>query len=195
MKGRVKMKKNIIYSILTIILGVAVCLIAINPGLLGNDTSKNTPEGFSDEGIEKNPIAGKVIEFKTKDLDDNDIDSSVFKNQEITIINLWGTFCPPCIEEMPEFQKISEDYKGKVRVIGILVDYDKESAKEIIKEKNITYTNIVAYPKLEEQIIKHFDYVPVTLIVNKDGKVLEEFIPGSSNYMGIKGTIDSILNK
>ena len=40
--------------------------------------------------------------FESQDLDGNKITSDIFSNNIITMINIWGTFCGPCIREMPE---------------------------------------------------------------------------------------------
>ena len=58
--------------------------------------------------------------FTTEDLDGNKITNELFADNKITMINIWGTFCGPCIREMPELAKLSEDYKSKgVEIIGI----------------------------------------------------------------------------
>lgn len=205
------MKKNIIFSVLVIVLGIFLCVIAINPGIMQENTNYGDEQTYvgdnkdnDDNGDnnnddftikEKNPVAGQVIEFETKDLDGNAINSSLFQEQELTLLNLWSINCPPCVQEMPELEKIANDYKGKVRVIGIISDRDIEGVKEVIKKKNVTYTNIFTDSKLEDQILMHFDYIPVTLIVDKEGKVLEKFIPGQGDYEYFKSIITELLDK
>ena len=48
-----------------------------------------------------------VPAFTTEDLDGNEVTESILKDKDVTMINIWGTFCPPCIEEMPELAKLS----------------------------------------------------------------------------------------
>ncbi len=79
--------------------------------------------------------------------------------------------------------------------MGIAGDTDIESVKEVLKKKGVTYTNILPGKKLQEQIINHFEYIPVTLIVNKEGKVLEKFVPGGGEYDYFKTIITELLDK
>ncbi|QUI23138.1 TlpA family protein disulfide reductase [Vallitalea pronyensis] len=203
------MKKNIVYSVLVIVLGIFICVIAINPGIVGDHGMEGNPyyeentNGAQDNPIfgehamgpqGKNPVAGKQLEFKTTDMDDNKVDNSIFGEQQLTLLNLWSIHCPPCVEELPELEKIANDYKGKVSVVGIVDDTDMEGVKEVLKKKGVTYTNIIPDKGLQD-VMNQFDYIPVTLIVNKEGKVLEKFVPGSSDYEYFKSIITELLDK
>ena len=53
---------------------------------------------------EKQPIAA----FISTDLDGNAVDNAVFENAELTFVNIWGTFCGPCINEMPDLGELSD---------------------------------------------------------------------------------------
>lgn len=204
-----KKYQNIIIAAVVVILGAAVCIMALNGGQSPQSGEQGMPmtdgqgaqmadgQGMPMEMMnEKNPIAGEQITLNTKDVDGNDIDNSVFKDSKLTLINLWGTFCSPCIEEMPDLQKIQDEYKGKVKVIGIVDETETEDqVKEVLKQKNITYTNIIANSELGKQLVRKFDYVPVTLLVDSEGKVLETFLPGGGSYEMFKSIIDEQLNE
>ena len=57
------------------------------------------------------------------DLEGNEVDDSVFKGKKLTMVNIWGTFCRPCIGEMPDLQQISEDYADKdFQIFGMVCD-------------------------------------------------------------------------
>lgn len=185
--------KNIIIAAVVVVLAGAVIALALNggqsqapAGAQGMDMDGQNGNGQIVQGDpfnEKNPVAGNEIKFSAKDVEGNDIDDSVFQDNKLTIINLWGTFCSPCIEEMPDLQKLQDEYKGKIKVIG-MVDQSEtaDQVKQILKEKNITYTNIIADKELCDQLVYKFDYVPVTLFVDSEGKVVEKYIPGGANY-------------
>lgn len=204
-----KKYQNIIIAAVVVILGAAVCIMALNGGQSPQGGEQGMPmtdgqgaqivdgQGMPMEMLnEKNPLAGTEIKFSAKDVDGNAIGNSVFKDNKLTLINLWGTFCSPCIEEMPDLQKIQDEYKGKVKVIGIVDEMETaDQVKEVLKQKNITYTNIIANSELGEQLVRKFDYVPVTLLVDSEGKVLETFLPGGGDYQIFKSIIDEQLNK
>ena len=83
---------------------------------------------FAKSGSKDN---SQAYSFESTDLDGNKITSDIYSNNKITMINIWGTFCGPCIREMPELAQLSEEYKSKgVEIIGwritisaIFIDY------------------------------------------------------------------------
>jgi thiol-disulfide isomerase/thioredoxin len=160
-------------------------------------SDKNPHEG-------NNPLANKTIEnFKATTLDGKEVTNEIFKANDLTIVNIWGTFCKPCIEEMPDLEKLSNEYKNKkVQVVGIVSDIpsnkvsanEKSKAKEIVTQTRVTYSNILPDKIIEKQILSQFDYVPVTLFVNSKGKILETFTPGSTKYEYMKKTVEDILS-
>lgn len=196
------MKKSYIIAGAVVFLGLVVCLIRVNPSFSGgNKQVSGAPtqtEGANVDGElsdEKNPVAGKEMKFDSKDLEGNKVDSSVFKGKKISVINIWGTFCSPCVEEIPELQKLAEEYKDKINMIGVVTDPENaKDAKEMLESKKITYMNILANDSMSE-ILNKFEYVPVTLFVDESGKILDTFIPGSTDYKTLKGIVDGLLKK
>ena len=64
----------------------------------------------------------KFPEFKTTDTNGNEVTEKIFSDKDITMVNVWGTFCGPCINEMPELQKIYESLPKNANLIGIAAD-------------------------------------------------------------------------
>jgi len=170
-----------------------------------NDQSSN--DNSVDSAFEKwieqypNPLSGeKFTEFETLTFDKISIDNSVFENSEITLINLWASYCNPCIEEMPELEKLASEYSlEEFQIIGILSDSNNdtslETAKEIVSKTNVTYTNILIDENIINQLLDHFNFVPVTIFVDNKGNILPIHIPSAGNYDTFKLIIDHLLNK
>ena len=79
--------------------------------------------GVSDKG----PAEGMTIEaFKSTDLDGNEVDSSIFKNAQVTVINYWATWCPPCKREMPDFSRLKEHFEktpeNDAQILGVICE-------------------------------------------------------------------------
>ncbi|MCY6958528.1 TlpA family protein disulfide reductase [Clostridium brassicae] len=169
---------------------VSIFLLISISGCSGNDVEK-----------EKNILSGKTLSFSGKDLNGNKITKDLLKDYDLIVINKWGTSCNPCVQEMPDLQKIQDEFKNrKVKVIGV-ISMDKEKndeksliddAKKITSIKKINYLNILPDKKFNEQLNK-FDFVPVTLFVKPDGKVLDTYITGATKYDYFKKLIDSAL--
>lgn len=67
--------------------------------------------------------AGGAVNFTTQDFNGNEVSNDIFAENKVTMINIWGSFCQPCIEEMPALQTISEDMKAQgVAIVGVLGD-------------------------------------------------------------------------
>lgn len=152
-----------------------------------------------DLGSADNPVAGNIMpEFKTQDLEGNEITQEIMKDKKITMINVWGTFCGPCIEEMPDLQKIYEEYKGEdFNLIGLVADVklgsDTQEATAVVNQTGVKYKNVLVNEVLNKEILSHFDYVPFTIFVNSEGKILDTMVAGSLNYEGYKSEIDNLL--
>ena len=98
----------------------------------------------------------------------------VLTSEDYIVVNLWATWCTPCIEEVGYLQKLNE--LDEFVVIGLLVDDSKTNAIEFIKEYNLTYENILSEEKVESFITQFFwSGLPTTLLLNKDFVVIKTF--------------------
>lgn len=140
----------------------------------------------------------KKLEFKTKTLDGKEIDSSIFKDSKLTMVNIWATYCGPCIEEMPELQKLYEEVKDEnINVIGIVSDTpdvnNEELAKKILSKKGVEFANIIPDEKIMNTILKDISGVPTTFFVDSEGNIIGDFLVGSNSKEGFKKEIQDRL--
>ena len=132
------------------------------------------------------------ISFTTVDADGNEWTDACFHEVQLTMINFWAYWCGPCCREMPDLQKLSEDYADKgLRLLGI-------SYTEYEEDNVLTMADLgVTYPCL--RYVEEFDsylntgYIPVTIFVDNNGKVVGEVYIGSNSYSGWAAIIDSLL--
>ena len=141
-------------------------------------------------------IIGKAVSFKTTDTEGNSITSEdLFSSNKITMINIWASWCGPCIRELPELQAISERLKEKnCGVIGLLYDGDGEEALETAKK--LMTDNGVSYPVIlpPENVDSLFplEAFPTTYFVDSEGKIVSEPIVGA--YVDqYETTVDALL--
>ena len=129
-------------------------------------------------------LVSKVNAFSSLDMDGNVVTEDIFKNADYTMINLWGTFCGPCINEMPELEEINKSLPDNIQIIGIVSDvypdyqYSLEDAKDIISQTGVTYTNIMCTNELQNDFA-NLMYVPTTIFVDCEGNVVCEVIEGA----------------
>lgn len=152
---------------------------------------------------EQQPLFGT---FTTIDIEKNEVTSDIFEEYELTMVNVWGTFCSPCIDEMPDLGKIHEAYQNKgFQIVGIVSDVlndnlepdDKmlETAKEIVDVTNASYLHIVPSIEMLYNTLQYVSGVPTTFFVDKEGKqVGKTYVGARSESQWIK-IIDELLKE
>lgn len=144
------------------------------------------------------------IEFSAKDIYNKNITSEVFEDSEITMINIWGTFCGPCIREMPDLGVLSKNYEDKsFQIIGIVIDATNrkglpdskkmEAAKSIVKQTGADYLHIIPDSKLQNGILQDVFAVPTTIFVDKKGNQVGEIYTGSRSLSDWQKIVDNLL--
>lgn len=119
----------------------------------------------------KNPQP--MVAFDLKTIEDKTVASANLKGK-IIVINIWGTWCGPCVAEMPELQKVHEKYKNDKDVAILTLDSNDELAdvKKFISEKKYTLPVLIDanYTDKIPQFSSKRVY-PTTLFIDKNGKV------------------------
>ena len=120
-------------------------------------------------------LVGKVIRFEGTDLDGNPVKiEDVFKDHEITMVNLWATWCHNCVGEMTGLGEMARSLADKnVAVVGICMDADDEfeACKAILQEHNVDYLNLMPVEGLEE-LLDWNGSLPTSYFFDSDGKLL-----------------------
>lgn len=121
------------------------------------------------------------------------------KNDKAVLINLWATWCKPCIEEFPEIMKLQSKYKDQLDVIFISLD-DQERMSEVkdflIKVDYGKKSYIKTGP--DEVLFKFMpdDFsgaIPYTIIKNKSNKIVSKLM-GKQTYETFETHIKKALN-
>ena len=127
-------------------------------------------------------LLGTLLQFETVDLDGNVVKSEeLFAAHEVTMINIWATWCGPCKNEMPELGELARRIEAEGRdaaIVGICNDADEEpdACKEILAERNVDYLNLLPFDGLDEKLF--LTKLPTTIFVNRNGVILLAPIEG-----------------
>ncbi|MBR1806651.1 MAG: TlpA family protein disulfide reductase [Selenomonadaceae bacterium] len=136
--------------------------------------------------------------FTAKNLDGQTVTNEIFASKKITVVNIWGTFCPPCIGEMPELGEMARNMPADAQLIGLVCDAEDGSAqiqdaKKIMREANANFVNIIPSDKaLVDFLNNNFDAVPTTIFVNSKGEIVGQMIVGA-NVDGYKDELARLL--
>lgn len=162
------------------------------------------PNDPTQDNTQSSENSGILSSFSTTDIDGNTVDQSVFKGKKLTMVNIWATFCGPCINEMPDLGEISEEYADKgFQIIGIPVDVTDyygnidagqvELAKDIIDETNADYLHIMPSASLNQAKLNQVTSVPETIFIDENGNQVGQSYIGSRSKEQWKDIIDSLM--
>ncbi|HEY2492603.1 MAG TPA: thiol-disulfide oxidoreductase ResA [Paenibacillus sp.] len=118
----------------------------------------------------KPDIGKKVPDFNLLGLDGTVHNLDEYKDKAL-VINFWGTWCEPCVKEMPALQAQYEKWKDKdVVVIGINAGEDRMSVENFVKQVNVSFP-VLLDPNKEAVQNYGISPLPTTLFVSANGKV------------------------
>lgn len=139
--------------------------------------------------------------FQAADLDGEKVDESIFEKADITVVNCWGTFCTPCIDEMPDLAAWSKDMPENVQMVGIVCDYmeglegviNRKQAQKICDKAGVDFIQIVPDASLQEILVGVVAY-PTTFFVDRSGNVVGEVIEGA-DLEAYKNVVNTYLEE
>jgi thiol-disulfide isomerase/thioredoxin len=90
------------------------------------------------------------------------------------LVNYWATWCPPCLEEVPDLVNLYDKHKQKnLMVLGVVFDYkDVNEVKQYVDDMLMSYPIVLGDDSVAEQIGK-MDVLPTTFIYNPQGKLVK----------------------
>ncbi len=143
---------------------------------------------------------GAFPPFATVDLDGNVVTDEIFAGKDLTVVNVWGTFCGPCINEMDELAAWSQSMPDNVQLIGLVSDLYSETDTDTLETARAicqatgawVYPSLIAgqdfYPLLATVV-----GVPTTFFVDGNGQLVGEPIVGA-NVPGCMAFVEAYLN-
>ena len=119
---------------------------------------------------------------------------------KVTVINFWGTWCGPCIAELPHFEEVAKSYADTVTVVAVHSNYKAPTAAEWIA-KNYPDTSILFAQDPDDGVNGEYytalggegDY-PMTVIVDKDG-IITFTCRGSITHEELVTAVEEALEK
>jgi thiol-disulfide isomerase/thioredoxin len=168
---------------------IGACIL-IGVSAFGCQDKNSTAHGDAYTFPEEEESSSGLADFTCLDLYGETVDQSIFENYEITLVNVWGTFCGPCLEEMPDLGRIKREYEERnVNVVGVIADLKLhngsldmnqiEKAKKIVAETQADYVHLVPSNNLEKGLLKDVVYIPHTVFVDSEGKIIGDEYVGS----------------
>ena len=139
-----------------------------------------------------------------KDIDGKEFSSKDFAKYDLTMVNVFATWCSPCVKEIPDLAKVHNEMKSKgVNIVGIVTDtydganVDQTAVKKakLIKEKSkVAYPFLIPDKTLFNGRLIGIQAVPETFFVDKNGKIVGDTYSGARDAATWKKIIEKELS-
>ncbi|MEW6127355.1 MAG: TlpA disulfide reductase family protein [Acidobacteriota bacterium] len=130
-------------------------------------------------------IGSELNDFQFTDFDGNERRLSEFRGKYL-LLEFWGTWCGPCVGEIPNFKEAYAKYKARgFEILGMDEDESVEKVKKFLTEKEITWTNATT-PSIKDLTAKRFRITafPTTILLDPQGKIVSL---GRKNQLPLRG--------
>lgn len=141
-----------------------------------------------------------VLEFEAVTTEGESVSSACFADSKLTMLNVWATYCSPCLQEMPDLGEIAASYdKAEFQMMGIVSDVMEggdeemlEEAKSLIEQTGADYPHLLTNESLYTNLLGSVTAVPTTFFVNQKGEVLG-YLVGAYAKEDWEAMIDELL--
>lgn len=183
------MNKKITVIILAAVLAVVIALAVFIYPKLKDEVGKE-----SSDTAEK-VVADKAASFVVYDRDGNAVSLDDYIGKKPVVVNFWASWCPPCKEELPDFNDMYEKYKDEVEFFMVnLTDGGRETlegAAGFVAENGYTFP--VYYDTRADGATAYgINAIPVTLFIKSDGTLYHHQV-GMLDGGTLKSYIEDIL--
>lgn len=167
----------------TILFGVSV----LSAFLLSGCASKPADEPAGNNsvpaeisGASSEPSAAP-ISFEGTDLEGNAVSSDIFSQSKLTMINVWATYCNPCLREMPALGELAAEYSAEeLQIIGIVSDVmegsEQELVESLIQETGADYPHLLLNESIYYGLLTNVSAVPTTFFLDENGVILDTVV-------------------
>ena len=162
------------------------CAVAVVAALLAGCTTQTAGDERTRTGSQTGFVGGQSLTQLSPEkrrpapvvsgpnlMGDNIVSTADYAGKVI-VINVWGSWCPPCRKEAPDLAAASRDTAAVAQFVGLDVrDYDKAPAQAFVRAFGVPYPSI--YDPAGTQLVKFTELppsgIPSTLIIDRKGRI------------------------
>lgn len=179
----VRSRNIVVAALLAVMLVLAGCAVVPQETQAPSQTTgSETAQQTSDKAL--------FGDFKAQDTEGNTVTNDIFANDDVTMVNIWASFCGPCADEMPGLAALNEEYKDRsFQVVGIILDATDSKgnvddatlsdAMDVIANTGANYLHIIPSAAMLGAYLKGITSVPTTVFVNSAGEIIGSAYVGS----------------
>ncbi len=141
------------------------------------DGSVNEVPAPADESFESNAPVGYEPGMQLEDFETDCLDGTRFRLSDtrgkVTFINLWATYCTPCVQELPHFDALYREHEGDIAMLAIHSSTVTDDPEEYLADKGWTIPFAVDTDDDRLwKIVNGSSTLPQTIVLNRHGEVI-----------------------
>ena len=190
------------------ILLTAGMMLAMLAGCKSSEAPQAPAESVSGdtETAEAPKQESPFAEMSLTDLEGNEADQTLFADHDLTMINIWATFCNPCLREMPDLGLLQKEYADsdkKVQIVGLVADVTDmagnadpgqlDLAKQVVAQTQAEYTHLLPSETLMNFMMNNVSGFPTTYFVDAEGNLVGDPVVGARSGESWKKEIENRL--
>ena len=169
------------------IFGVLVLPALLLSGCTGGTDGKTVETDPGAEAVSSPPVQEETpseeessaifVTFEGTDLEGNTVSEDVFTQSKLTMVNVWATYCNPCLREMPGLGELGAEYDGsEFQIIGIVSDVregeDQALVESLVQQTGANYPHLLLNDSINNAFMGSVSGVPTTFFFDGEGMYL-----------------------
>ena len=182
----------------------------ISCGDKDSNESMTPQNSYQPEAVEQEPAVAEHVEqtatatpaaatpsnpwasLRAKDIDGNAFEFGNWLGNKPTVVNFWGTWCPPCRREVPTLVKLYKEFQPQgVEMIGIAVNDTPEKVRNYASQNDMGWKMLL----ITQEMVRPFKLggsVPTTIFYNASGQEVDRFV-GGRDYNTFKAAFEKAM--
>lgn len=170
------MKKKISILILCALLAAMICTACqnnvsdtIRSETSGESTDSQAGSGSVQEETDESEEEILATDFEVTLVSGDTVKLSDFRGKKV-LLNFWATWCGPCVQEMPAFQQLTEEYPDDFVMLAVNCGDTAQDVESFVEENGYTF-NIALDETMEVSSLYPTSSIPLTIIVDEEGYI------------------------
>lgn len=195
-------------KVLVSLLAAAMCCMPVLSGCSSREEPSSGQKEIEEKEQEtmdgtdaQGESAGDLGEFSMEDIHGSIYTQEMFADYDLTMVNVFTTWCTPCVNEIPDLEKLHKEMEDRgVGVVGIVLDagsgYGKvEKAKLLAEKTGASYPFLMPDESYLNGRLGDIEAVPETFFVDKEGCIVGKTYTGSRSFEEWKSVVEKELEE
>ena len=195
---------------LTVLILSGLCFLTLFSGCSSGidkasyNVQENVPAGINHEAGTSN--LENLGEFSVQDITGESYTQEMFADYDLTMVNVFTTWCTPCVNEIPDLGKLKNEMESQgVNVAGFVLDAVDgrgntseeaiEKARLLAEKTGVTYPFLIPDESYLNGRLSGINAVPETFFVDKEGNIVGETYSGSRSFEDWKIIVETQLKE